>query len=288
MNDLQILCMIEAAKSGSFMVAAEKMYMTPPTFGRYISSLEDELGYPLFVRGKQLRLTPAGELMYKGFVELRDRIEELKREAERINAGKSGKLSLGMLEGQIIDDRLRGTLGYFRSVYPELEIQLSRWSFRELEERLMTGKLDMGITLTAEIVPLAQLDHAPFQTLKNYLVLPKDHPLARKDSLALSDLKDVPLLELDAEECGNVSRTMIECCRAVGFEPKLLRFSDLKSQLFALEAGLGMMPLNENHMACHNPNLTIREVEGLPIADFCIAWNRSNPNPAIQLFLEHL
>jgi DNA-binding MarR family transcriptional regulator len=39
-NDIQIKCFLAAAQSRSFSEAAEKVYMTPPTFGRYISSFE--------------------------------------------------------------------------------------------------------------------------------------------------------------------------------------------------------------------------------------------------------
>lgn len=287
MNEIQIQCLIAAAESRSFHAAAEKLYMTPPTFGRHISSLEDELGHPLFIRGKQLQLTPVGELMYHGLLEVEKKLQELRCEADRISKGVSGQLTLAILEGQSIDDRLRNILGYFRSVYPELRIQLMRCSFREMEEHLLSGKLDIGITLTDEICHHPSLDHTFFQVLRNFLLLPKEHPMAHKEDLCLSDLAQTPLLELDKGECHYISKRMIDCCVKAGFQPKRLLYSDLQSQLFSLEAGLGMMPLNENHVACHNPTLVARQIEGLPEVHFCFAWNRANPNPAIQLFLEH-
>ena len=64
MTSVQIRCFLEAAHSGSFTEAAEKLYMTQPTFGRQISSLETELGFPLFLRGwKSYRLTAQGEIL---------------------------------------------------------------------------------------------------------------------------------------------------------------------------------------------------------------------------------
>ena len=121
MNDIQVKCFLAAAQSCSFSEAAEMVYMTPPTFGRYISSLETELGYPLFLRGwKNLRLTAAGEIMYEGIRELQLQFEQLQTEAKRLNAGEVGQLMIGMLEGQIMDDRLRNILRYFRQQFPEL------------------------------------------------------------------------------------------------------------------------------------------------------------------------
>lgn len=45
------------------------------------------------------------------------------------------------------------------------------------------------------------MNHVPFQSLKNYIVLPREHALAHKDPLHLIDLKGTPLLALDSEEC---------------------------------------------------------------------------------------
>ena len=115
MNDVQIKCFLAAAVSQSFAEAAEKLYMTPPTFGRHISALERELGYPLFLRGwKRLRLTAAGELMYEGFQEIIEKFQSLQTEVARLNSGQTGQLTVGILEGQLLDDQLRTVLRYFR------------------------------------------------------------------------------------------------------------------------------------------------------------------------------
>ena len=152
MNETQIKCFITAARSASFSEAAEKLFMTPPTFGRHISSLEKELGHPLFVRGwKGLRLTPVGQLMYDGFLEIGDKLDELKAEAERISSGAAGQLNIAILDGQHFDSHLRDVSLYLRRAYPDLQVQLTRGSFREIEEQLLNGKLDLGVTITEEI-----------------------------------------------------------------------------------------------------------------------------------------
>ncbi len=289
MNDIQIKCFMAAAKSCSFSEAAEKMYMTPPTFGRYISSLEAELGYSLFLRGwKNLRLTAAGEMMYEGMLELQKQFQLLQTEARRLNAGEVGQLMIGMLEGQIMDDRLRSILRYFRQRYPELQLRLHRCTFRQLEDQLLSGALDLGITLQMEVEDNEDLRYCHYQSLKNYMVLPKEHPLAEKQNLSLSDFAEDAFLELEQGECHHISQMMNECCKRAGFAPRLFVCPDLSAQMFALETGLGVMVLNENHSALQNPHLVTRQLEGLPTAEFCIAWHGANPNPAVQLFLAQL
>ncbi len=289
MNDIQIKCFLTAAQSCSFSEAAEKVYMTPPTFGRYISSLESELGYPLFLRGwKNLRLTAAGEIMYEGVQELQKQFDQLQTEIRRLNAGAVGQLTVGMLEGQLMDDRLRNTLRYFRKRYPELQLRLQRCTFRQLESQLLEGALDLGITLQMEVEDTEDLDYRQYQSLKNYMILPKEHPLAEKQELTLGDFAGDSFLELEQGECHRISQMMVDCCRRAGFEPKLFVCPDLSAQMFALETGLGVMVLNENHTALQNPHLVARQLEGLPRAEFCVAWHCANPNPAVRLFLQQL
>lgn len=288
-NDIQIKCFLAAAQSCSFSEAAEKVYMTPPTFGRYISSFETELGYPLFLRGwKNLRLTAAGEMMYEGIQEIQKQFEQLQTEAKRLNAGEVGQLMIGMLEGQIMDDRLRNILRYFRQQFPELQLRLHRCTFRQLEYQLLNGELDLGITLQMEVEDNEDLCYRPYQSLKNYIILPKEHPLAEKTDLSLNDFAGDAFLELEEGECHHISQMMNACCQQAGFAPKLFVCPDLSAQLFALETGLGVMMLNENHTALQNPHLVARSLEGLPTAEFCIAWHGANPNPAVQLFLQQL
>lgn len=51
-----------AARLLNFHQAAQRLYLAQPTVTQHIRLLEEELGYPLFLReGKRLRLTPAGE-----------------------------------------------------------------------------------------------------------------------------------------------------------------------------------------------------------------------------------
>ena len=52
MNSLQINCFLEAAKYHSFSKAAEKLYISQPTFSRNIAMLEQELGIRLFHRNR--------------------------------------------------------------------------------------------------------------------------------------------------------------------------------------------------------------------------------------------
>ena len=68
MTFLEIEAFLKITETGSFSAAAEALYVTQPALGRRIRAMEEELGYPLFVRGKGLRkveLTRQGQAFHR-------------------------------------------------------------------------------------------------------------------------------------------------------------------------------------------------------------------------------
>ena len=63
MTDMEIETFLTVLRCGSMTAAAQALYITQPTLSARLQTLEDEVGTPLFVRGKGLRrleLTDAG------------------------------------------------------------------------------------------------------------------------------------------------------------------------------------------------------------------------------------
>ena len=62
----QLRTAMEAARTGSITQAAKNLYLSQPNASSMLRTLEQELGYELFVRGKRgVSLTPAGKVFYK-------------------------------------------------------------------------------------------------------------------------------------------------------------------------------------------------------------------------------
>ena len=51
-------CFLAAMETMNFTTAGQNVHMTQPAFSRNIAALEDELGFPLFIRDKQNGLRP--------------------------------------------------------------------------------------------------------------------------------------------------------------------------------------------------------------------------------------
>ena len=62
LEDSKIRAFLEVEKELSFTKAARAMGLTQPAVSAQIAALEDALGVELFQRGRELRLTPSGEI----------------------------------------------------------------------------------------------------------------------------------------------------------------------------------------------------------------------------------
>lgn len=277
MNQTQVSCFLAAAKAESFSEASDSVYMTPPTFGRQISSLEQELGFPLFERGwKNNKLTPAGEIMYEGLTAMSAEYTLLVNRALRAGSGISGTLTLGMLEGQLIDSRLREAVGQFQAQYPAVSLELQHFSFQTMLDALKNGTLDAGITLSEALLANPDLQTLPLYTVKNEIVMAQDSPLAQKPDLHLADFSNETFIEIGAEDSPIISGLMLDSCRRAGFVPRVRTVRDLKAQIIAVELGQGVAAFNRFHQTCNHPGLCHRPLPELPDVEFSLVWEKSS------------
>ena len=88
MTDMEIETFLTVLRCGSMTAAAQALYITQPTLSARLQTLEDEVGTPLFVRGKGLRrleLTDAGSR----FLPLAQRWRKLTDEMRGIAAAEA-------------------------------------------------------------------------------------------------------------------------------------------------------------------------------------------------------
>lgn len=286
MTSIQITCFLTAAKAKSFTEAADALFMTQPTFGRHIRTLEQELGFPLFVRGwKNYRLTMAGEMMYQGFLRLSGEYQALLEDVKSHLEGQAGQIKLGLLEGQLMDDAIRNFLQNFRSQYPNISIEVVRCSFGEMLDAVEDRTLDVGFTLTFVAERRKLLKHRSLYSLQNDIVLPRNHPLANKTNLSLRDFSQDTFVDLEKDDVDVVSERLFDSCLHAGFTPKVIKRKNLRAQIDAVEAGLGIAAFNTYHLTCNHPALVHIALKDLPMVEFSAVWQEPFSNPAAERFV---
>lgn len=225
------------AAHGSFNRAAQTLHLTQPALSRQVKDLEDELGVPLLVRGKNaVTLTDAGERFYEEARELLARAEQAIQKVrgecrtETLRVGYAPSMTTGIMPR---------ALERFQSAAPRVRVELADLSSREMHEQANAGRLDLVITpepTAPAAVPGFQWNE--FRRVAPVLVLPETHPLAKLKRVPPTRLRDQPLIGLARENFPDYVRFVRTLLKPFGVAPNFIALeNDGVTSLFAaLEA----------------------------------------------------
>lgn len=140
----QLLMFKKVADLGSIARAAEQLHCVPSNITARIKNLEEELDELLFIRkGRGLVLSPSGVI----FLEYTNKIITLCDEAKRsISFGTTptGRLSIGAIESSATS-RLPKLLSTYHQTYPEVKIEFSTDTWKNLENKVLKHEIDGAI-----------------------------------------------------------------------------------------------------------------------------------------------
>ena len=171
--------------------AAQALHVTQPTLSRQMAQLEEELGTPLFVRGKHLTLTDAGVMLRRRAEEVAELMDKIEDEfASREEVGGIISIGSGVLRSSHV---LTRELLAFREKYPRVQYEIYTNTSDYIKEKLDRGLLDFGLLL--EPVDISRYDYIRLREKERWgLFIPEGHPLARKEQITREDLKRTLLI----------------------------------------------------------------------------------------------
>lgn len=283
MTIANIRCFNEAARCENFTQAARNLFMTQPAMSKQVALVEQEVGVPLFFRaGRGVKLTPSGRRLYESLKDLPGLTEQAVEEARALGRGFSGRLLIGMLEGQDINNVILPRLRDFGERYPELDVHLERNSFRNLRTGLANGHYDLIVTLSFELEQIENASSAIVLSQQGGFAINKNHSMAAWKNLTLDMLKGADFLAISPEESPNGYELLFKQCRLHGFEPMVTRtLSSLESLLLGVEAGMGVAMLDRNTRLEHNSEVRIVTIENSDYSHVVAVWHNENQNPAV-------
>lgn len=248
MNTTKLRYFVEVARCGSFAEAARRLYTAQPNLSKQIAQMEQEIGFALFTRSRRsVKLTPAGEFVYEKIKDLPDELDELFEQARALAHRGEGNLSIGVLEGQDVNQVLSGRLAAVNEIYPQLQISLERNSYQNLRSGLISGHYDIIITLSFDVDDISEFEGYVLYEKQPAIAMYRSHPLARKKELTLSDLKNEHFIVISRHESPGGYQRLMDSCAAVGFTPKIVREPrSLESLLLCVEMGMGIALLDQN------------------------------------------
>lgn len=195
----QIRYFLAAARELNFTRAATKCNVTQPSLTRAIGLMEVELGGDLFRRERNLtHLTDLGKRMQPLMQQCIDNADQAMRVAKAIRSNAIVSLELGLRDGIPLEPFVPHLLELARA-FPEFDFRIRRGMPADLETQLREGKLEILLGPKPE-TGWDRFENWPLYRCDYSLVFNADHPLSRKDPIAIEDLNGISLLH--RPDCG--------------------------------------------------------------------------------------
>ncbi|HLO84560.1 MAG TPA: LysR family transcriptional regulator [Nostocaceae cyanobacterium] len=143
----QLKAIVAVAEHGNFSEAALELQLTQPAISHAIATLEDELGVPLFARGRYgAVLTPAGERILYHARQAMQHLEMMQREADLHKGLHGGHVRIAAFRS-VATHLLPKAIAQFHDQFPEVAVTIIECpAFTEVEHCLREGRADIGIT----------------------------------------------------------------------------------------------------------------------------------------------
>ena len=178
--------------------AAEMLNLTQPTLSRQLKQLEEELGTPLFRRGKHnISLTEEGVLFRRRAQELVSFADRIKEEVHSAASEMTGEIAIGCNESMSMN-YLSGLIARFRDSHPLVTFQLRSGNNAEVRDLLGQGIIDVG--LLTEPVDATKFKYVRLPRKEKWGVLVRtDSHLAKKNGVKNKDLAGIPMITIQDE-----------------------------------------------------------------------------------------
>jgi len=239
LNQLRYVCAI--AETGSFSRAAERCQVAQPSLSQQVLKLEKDLGARLFDRlGRSIRLTEAGRAFLPHARSILGQMETARSSVADKSIDVRGSAAVGVIPTIAPYLMPRYTAAFARK-YPEAKLRIVEDTTPVLVENLR----DLSIDLAILALPLRQRDLQlfPLRTEPLFAVLPRDHPRAGAESLALKDLRGESFVMLRDGHC--FRDLSIAACTRARVTPRIAFESGQFSSLFGMVAagvGISLVP----------------------------------------------
>lgn len=185
---------VAVAEELHFGRAAERLTMAQPPLSRAVQQLERRLGVTLLDRDRRgVSLTPAGEVLLAEARRALDAVDAAVRRTRRAAAPRPG-LVLTTKAGAS-HEVLKQLLDAYGARSGAVDVEVALCEIGEQVGLLHDGSADVAI-VHAPVDVLTGLDTVEIVTEGQVAIVPRAHPLARRTTLTLAEVSDVPDLPI--------------------------------------------------------------------------------------------
>ena len=278
LNELRYI--VAVAQERSFGRAATRCFVSQPALSVAIQKLEEELGAPLFERGKgEITITPVGERI----VEQAQRVlEEAAKIREIAIGGRDqlvGTLRLGIIH-TVAPYLLPDLIPELHALAPQMPLDIEETLTENLDAGLRTGRVDAAIVALPFEPPgvvTEFLYEEPFQ-----VVVPLGHKWARRKSISPDELANEHTILLNVGHCFR-NQVLDACPELNQSDAQVTRTNSLETVRNMVASGLGVSVLPRDALTSRYQSQLVVPVPftlPAPTRRIALAYRRSFPRPA--------
>ena len=215
----QLHYFVTLAEELHFGRAAAREHIVQSALSQQLQRLERELGVLLIERTTHhVQLSPAGAAF---LIEARQILAHVDRAAVAAQraARSTPSLRVGIVDASY--DSMPLILHAIQQRFPDLEIHQVEAGVPEQFQRLMDGRLDVGLGRASLAPPTVASELFRLDPLG--VLVAEEHRFAALSAVPVATLAAEPLLLAEEERAPEFNQFVIELCRSVGFIPTLYK-----------------------------------------------------------------
>lgn len=187
---------LAVAREQSISAAAQSLHLSQPTLSTQLKAMEEELGKQLLIRGtkgsRRVTLTEEGMILRKRAEEILSLVHRTEEEITHSDETIVGDVYIGTGETDIVRF-FAGAAKKIQKQYPDIHFHISSGNAEYVLESLDKGLIDFGLLFSGVDTQKYQSIPVPMKDTWGVLMR-RDSPLARKESICPEDLWDKPLI----------------------------------------------------------------------------------------------
>lgn len=227
---------------GSVTGAARAHGLSQPAASRLLAQLERDVGFELFHRDRgRLLLTADGLLLHQEVERALDNVDRVQSLARDISDFSVGHLRL-VAPPSFLEAILPDMIGRFLEQYPQVHLSIDSHGVEVAKAMIASRAVNAGFVK----LPHNREDLRTETVLvsESACVLPRDHPLAARETVSAADMRGLPLILLGQ---GQRFRAQVEAAFAeVGVVPRVKVETHTVASACALASrGVGIAIVNE-------------------------------------------
>jgi DNA-binding transcriptional LysR family regulator len=229
---------VAVCELGSIGRAAEREFIAASAVSKRLSDLEATLQTPLLYRHTRgVNLTPAGESLLHHARSVLFSLEKMQAELSEYAEGVRGHVRIHANISAIVQF-LPEDLGNFTREHPQVKIDLEEHLSTEVVRAVQEGAADIGICNAGAAAGHA-LQALPYRQDELVLIVPRGHPLAKREAVAFEDTLDLDHVGLHSNS--SIYLAMREAAASAGRTIRLrIHVTGLDAMCRMIDNGLGV------------------------------------------------